>query len=69
MALEPTTLTATVAAAVPLQGDFLWYAVVFFVLAIVAAVVGMQEIAGMSMRIARIFVAIFLVLAIVSLFL
>ncbi len=61
------TLAAT--AATPLQGDFLWYAVVFFALAVVAAVVGFQEIAGMSMRVARIFIAIFLVLAIVSLFL
>ena len=53
----------------PLQGDFLWYAVVFFALAIVAGIVGMQGIAGLSMRVARIFVVIFLVLAIVSLFL
>lgn len=54
----------------PLQmftGDFLTFAIVFFVLALVAAVVGARGIAGVSMEIARIFVLIFLVLAIVSL--
>jgi len=56
-------------AAPPLQADFLWYALVFFALAIVAGIVGFQEVAGISMRVARIFIAIFLVLAIVSLFL
>jgi len=64
MAVEITPVLA-----VPLQGDFLWYALVFFALAILAGIIGMQGIAGMSMRVARIFVAIFLVLAIVSLFL
>lgn len=55
---------------VPLQmftGEFLTYAIIFFVLALVAAVVGARGIAGISMEIARIFVLIFLVLAIVSL--
>ena len=61
-----TTARVTTA---PLQGDFLWFALVFFALAIVAGIVGLQGIAGISMRIARIFVLIFLVLAIVSLFL
>jgi len=60
---------STVLAVPPLQGDFLWYALVFFALAIVAGIVGFQEVAGISMGVARIFVAIFLVLAIVSLFL
>lgn len=58
--------------AVPLQlggGGFLWYAVVFFVLAIVAGLVGFRGVAGISMSIARIFVLIFLVLAVVSLLL
>jgi uncharacterized membrane protein YtjA (UPF0391 family) len=56
---------------VPLQlsGDFLTYAVVFFVLAIVAAVFGAQGIAGLSMDIAKWLVIIFVVLAIVSLLL
>lgn len=62
------TLLAT-GVSLPLQSDFLWYGLVFFALAIVAGIVGFQEIAGISMRIARIFVAIFLVLAVVSLFL
>ncbi len=54
----------------PLQlfsGEFLYYAIVFFVLAIVAAVVGARGVAGISMDIARLFVLIFIVLAIVSL--
>ena len=53
----------------PLQGTFLWYALLFFALAVVAGVVGWQNVAGMSMRVARIFVLIFLVLAVVSLLL
>lgn len=54
----------------PLQmftGDFLTFAIIFFVLALIAAVVGARGVAGVSMEIARIFVLIFLVLAIVSL--
>jgi len=57
---------------VPLQiagGGFLWLAVVFFVLALVAAVVGMRGVAGLSMSVARILVFVFLVLAVVSLLL
>ncbi|MFW5977941.1 MAG: DUF1328 domain-containing protein [Halohasta sp.] len=56
-------------AAVSLQSDFLWYGIVFFVLAVVAGLVGFRNVAGISMRVARIFVLIFLVLAILSLFL
>ena len=57
--------------AVPLlfSGDFLYYALIFFVLALVAAVVGARGVAGLSMEIARIFVILFVVLAIVSLIL
>lgn len=54
----------------PLQffsGEFLYYAVVFFVLAIVAAVLGLGGIAGVTMEIARIFVLIFIVLAVITL--
>ena len=54
----------------PLQfgtGEFLYYAVVFFVLAIIAAAIGATGIAGVTMEIARIFVVIFLVLMIVAL--
>ena len=56
----------------PLQlftGDFLYLAIVFFVLALVAAFVGLRGLAGISMEIARIFVLIFLVLLVVSLLL
>jgi len=49
------------------SGDFLQYALVFFVLAIVAALVGARGIAGISMEIARIMVVLFLVLLVVSL--
>lgn len=57
--------------AIPLQmgGDFLWLAIVFFALAIVAAIVGARDIAGITMEIARIFIIVFLILAIVSLLL
>ncbi|AXG09225.1 DUF1328 domain-containing protein [Haloplanus rubicundus] len=53
----------------PLQlfsGEFLEYAIVFFVLALLATLVGARGVAGISMEIARIFVLLFLVLAIVS---
>lgn len=55
---------------VPLQVggvDLLWWAVVFFVLAIVAAVLGFGEVAGLTMDIAKWLVIIFLVLAVVAL--
>ena len=58
--------------AVPLQlfgGDFLYLAVVFFVLALVAAVVGARGVAGLSMTIAKWLVIVFLVLAVVALIL
>lgn len=53
----------------PLQfsGDFLQWAVVFFVIAIVAAIVGARGVAGISMTVAKWFVIIFLVLAVISL--
>ncbi|WP_255193081.1 DUF1328 family protein [Natronobeatus ordinarius] len=60
------------ATAAPLQladGGFLYWAIVFFVLAIVAAAVGARGVAGISMEVARIFVLVFLILAIVSLLL
>lgn len=50
-------------------GDFLYYAIVFFVLAIIAAVVGLRGVAGITMEIARILIFIFLVLMIVTLIL
>lgn len=56
---------------VPAQfsGEFLQYAIVFFVLAIIAAAVGARDVASISMEIARIFVIVFLVLAVLSLIL
>lgn len=57
-------------ALVPAQlftGEFLTYAIVFFVLALVAGLVGFRGIAGISMEIARLFILIFLVLAIITL--
>jgi uncharacterized membrane protein YtjA (UPF0391 family) len=64
-------LSAGVASLVPLQlsGDFLQWAVIFFVIAIVAAVLGARGVAGVTMTIAKWFVIIFLVLAVISLLL
>lgn len=57
--------------AVPLQfGDgFLGLAILFLVLALVAAVLGARGIAGVSMDIAKWLIIIFVILAIVSFFL
>jgi uncharacterized membrane protein YtjA (UPF0391 family) len=54
---------------VPMQfsGGFLELAILFFILAIVAAVVGASGVAGISMTIAKWFVIIFVVLAVLSL--
>ncbi len=54
---------------VPLQfgGGFIELAILFFILAVVAAVVGASGVAGVSMTIAKWFVIIFVVLAVVSL--
>jgi len=48
---------------------FIELAVLFFVLAIVAAIFGARGVAGVSMSIAKWFVIIFIVLAVVSLIL
>ena len=67
-----TAPTTQVLAAIPLQffsEGFLELAIVFFVLAIVAALVGARGVAGVTMQIAKWLVIIFLVLAIVSLLL
>lgn len=52
----------------PLQfsGGFIELAILFIVLAIVAAVLGARGVAGLSMDIAKWLVIIFLVLAVVS---
>lgn len=70
--VDPGVAVATLRPLAPLQvfsGDFLYLAVVFFVLALLAAVVGARGVAGVSMEIARILVLVFLVLAILSLLL
>ncbi len=57
---------------VPLQAGgsgLLQWAVVFFLLAIVAAVVGARGVAGVTMAVAKWFVIIFLILALLSIFL
>jgi uncharacterized membrane protein YtjA (UPF0391 family) len=56
-------------ALVPLQsfgGDLIGLAVLFLILAIVAAVLGASGVAGMSMSIAKWLVIIFVVLAVVT---
>jgi uncharacterized membrane protein YtjA (UPF0391 family) len=60
---------ATTLAPLQLSGDFLYYGVVFFVLALVAGLAGFRGVAGLSMEIARILVLVFLVLAVVALLL
>lgn len=60
---------AALALPLMLGGGFIELAILFFVLAIVAAVVGMGGVAGISMRIAKIFVLVFLILAVISLLL
>jgi uncharacterized membrane protein YtjA (UPF0391 family) len=56
----------------PLQlfsGDFLYLAIVFFVLALLAALFGARGVAGVSMAIAKWLVIIFVVLAVIALLL
>jgi len=66
--LAPSVPIPTSLGHVPLQfsGEFLEWAVVFFLIAIVAAVVGARGIAGVTMAVAKWFVIIFIVLAVVS---
>jgi uncharacterized membrane protein YtjA (UPF0391 family) len=65
--------TSVASLLVPLQtfggGGFLQYALVFFVLAVVAGLAGFRGVAGLTMEIAKILVLVFLVLAVVSLLL
>lgn len=64
-----TNVLGYLGAPIQLSGDFISLAILFFVLALIAAVVGARDIAGISMEIAKILVAVFLILAIVSLLL
>jgi uncharacterized membrane protein YtjA (UPF0391 family) len=58
----PSTVT------VPLQsgGGLLYYAVVLVILALVAGIAGFRGIAGLSFRVAKFLVVVFLVLALVT---
>ena len=47
-------------------GGFLWWAVAFLVLAVLAGLLGFGGVAGLSMDIAKWLVVIFLVLAVVA---
>ncbi len=67
--MNMTTTLAESVLAVPLQGGFLELAIVFFVLALIAGVLGASGVAGISMQIAKWFVIIFVALAIISLLL
>lgn len=53
---------------VPLQsgGGLLYYAIVFVVLAFIAGIAGFRGVAGLSFRVAKLLVVIFLVLALVT---
>jgi len=66
MALAETVLDG--AALVPLQlgGDLIGLAILFLVLAVVAAVVGASGVAGISMDIAKWLVIIFVALAVIT---
>jgi uncharacterized membrane protein YtjA (UPF0391 family) len=68
-AVASAVLVQPLGSELPMQvfsGDFLELAVLFFVLAIVAAVFGARGVAGLSMEIAKWLVVIFIVLAVVS---
>ncbi len=70
MVLSQTILDASASAQLaPLQfgGGFIELAILFVILAVVAAVVGASGVAGISMTIAKWFIIIFVVLAVVSL--
>ena len=61
-------LLSGVDVSLPLQfsGDFLELAVLFFVIAVVAAVLGARGVAGVSMTVAKWLVIVFLALAVIS---
>lgn len=64
------TLTQTVVegALLPLQfgGELIEFAILFLILAVVAAVVGASGVAGISMKIAKWLVIIFLIMAVLT---
>ena len=67
VAIESATVLQQ--AVLQFTGGFLELAIVFFILALVAAALGASGVAGVSMTIAKWFVIIFVALAIISLIL
>jgi uncharacterized membrane protein YtjA (UPF0391 family) len=67
-AMAGQSTAATILELAPLQfgGDFIGLAILFLVLALVAAVLGASGVAGVSMSIAKWLVIIFVVLAILT---
>lgn len=62
------TAAATASATLPLQsGGFLWYALLFALLAILATVAGFRGIAGVSMRLAKLLTLVFVALFVLTL--
>jgi uncharacterized membrane protein YtjA (UPF0391 family) len=62
-----TTLAATGLLAQALPGGLVGIAIVFFIIAIIAYVLGAQGVAGMSAGIGRTLLFVFLVLAVIML--
>lgn len=71
LATAESSITTQAVEFLPLQfgGDLIGLAILFLVLALVAAVLGARGIAGLSMDIAKWLVIIFVVLAVVTFFL
>jgi len=65
----PSIVESIIAVPVQIGGGFLELAVLFAILAIVAALLGARGVAGLSMDIAKWLVLLFVVLAIISLLL
>ena len=63
------SLNSLVSLPLQMTGAFLEWAIIFFVLAIIAAVFGAYGVAGVTMTIAKWFVIIFIVLALISILL
>lgn len=66
-----TTSVVAALELIPMQftGGFIELAILFFILAIIAAAVGARGVAGISMTVAKWFIILFIVLAIISLLL
>lgn len=62
--ITPATFTP-----LAIDGGFIELAIFFVILAVIAAVLGARGVAGLSMTIAKWLVIIFIILAVISLFL